>query len=65
MRLPPHREMRPDSTALHAEQFRVPHKKPERSLDFLDGTPECAQEHCHNLEGPGGYRNISKVLNVP
>ena len=26
MRLPPHREMRPDSPALGAEQFRVPNQ---------------------------------------
>ena len=29
MRLPPHREMRPKSPALHAEQFRVPNATPK------------------------------------
>ena len=46
MRLPPSREMRSDSPALHAEQFRVPNQQ-VRSLDLLDGTPESPQEHCH------------------
>ena len=46
MRLPPQRETRPDSPALHAEQFRVPIKH-IRSLYLLDGTPESPQEHPH------------------
>ena len=41
-----HREMRPDSAALHAEQFRVPNQS-RRNLDLLDGTSESPQEHCH------------------
>ena len=46
MRHPPRWEMRLDSPALHAEQSRIPIKQ-VRSLDFLDGTTESAQEHCH------------------
>ena len=46
MRLPHHHEMRPDSPALHAEQFHVPHQTC-KELDLLDGTPESTQEHCH------------------
>ena len=48
MRLPPHHEMKPHSPALRAEQF---HTKHDRSLDFLDGTPESHQEHCHKSKG--------------
>ena len=44
IRHPPHREMRPDSRALRAEQFRVP--KHVRILDLLDGTPESPQQCC-------------------
>ena len=46
MQLPPHHEMRPDSPALHAVQFHVPHQT-RMDLDLLDGTPESPQEHCH------------------
>ena len=46
MRLLPHREMRPDSHALHSN-FMFPNKH-VRSIDLLDGTPESPQEHCHN-----------------
>ena len=46
MRLTPHREMRPDSPALHAEQFRAPHQTREEPY-LLDGTAESPQEHCH------------------
>ena len=45
MRHPPRWEMRLGSPALQAEQSRIP--KHVRSLDFLDGTAESAQEHCH------------------
>ena len=44
-RHPPPWEMRLDSPALHAEKSRIP--KHLRSLDFLDGTTESPQEHCH------------------
>ena len=44
MRHPPHQDMRLDSPALSAEHSRIPIKH-ERSLDFLDGTPESPQEH--------------------
>ena len=50
MRLPPHLEMRPESPALHAEQFCVPHQR-RKELDLLDGTPESPQEHCHKSSG--------------
>ena len=43
MRLPPRREMRPDSPALHAEQFLVPNQK-VRNLDLLEGTRESPPE---------------------
>ena len=46
MRLAPRREMRPNSPALHAEQFHVLIKH-VRNLDLLDGTPEIPQVHCH------------------
>ena len=46
MRLPLHREMRSDSPALHAEQFRV-QTKDVRSLHLLDGISEIPQEQCH------------------
>ena len=42
----PRWEMRHDSPALRAEQSRFPTKH-VWSLDFLDGTPESPQEHCH------------------
>ena len=43
---PPRWDMRFDSRAMHAEQTRIPIKQVS-SLDFLDGTPEGPQEHCH------------------
>ena len=46
MRLPPRREMTPDSPALRAEQLVAPIKH-VRSLDLLHGTTERPQEHCH------------------
>ena len=46
MRHPPHREMRLDSPALHAEQFLVPNQT-GRSLDLLDGTTESQPEIPH------------------
>ena len=46
MRLPPRREMTPDSPALRAEQLVAPIKH-VRSLDLLDGTPANPQENCH------------------
>ena len=47
---PPQRELRPESPALGAEQFRVPIKH-VRSLNVLDGTPEHPQENCHKTRG--------------
>ena len=44
MRLPPRWEMRPDSSDLGAEQFRVPNQN-VRSLDLLDGTLDSPPEH--------------------
>ena len=46
MRHPPHREMRLDSPALHAEQFLVPNQT-GRSLDLLDRTTESQPEIPH------------------
>ena len=46
MRLPPRREMRPDSPALGAEQFVFPIKK-VRSLELLDGNLGSPLEHPH------------------
>ena len=46
----PYPQMRPDSAAMLAEQFLF-HIKQERSLDFLDGTPESPQEYCHTSRG--------------
>ena len=46
MRLPPRREMRPDSPALRAVQFRVLIKH-IRNLDLLYGIPDSPQEHSH------------------
>ena len=45
-RLLPLPKMRPDSPALHAENSVFPIKY-IRNLDFLDGTSENPQEHCH------------------
>ena len=46
----PRQELRPESPALGAEQFRVPIKH-VRSLNVLDGTPEHPQENCHKKRG--------------
>ena len=46
MRFPPRCEMRPDSPALNAEQFRAPYQTCKEPL-FVDGTPESPQEYCH------------------
>ena len=46
MRLPHRCDMRPDSPALGAEQFRLPSKH-ERSLDLLDGTLDSPPESPH------------------
>ena len=40
-------ELRPESPALGAEEFRVPIKH-VRSLDLLDGTTESSPENPHN-----------------
>ena len=64
MRLSQCQEMRPDSPALGAEQSMVTIKH-ERSLDFLDGTPESPQEICHCVEGPWGHRSNTKEFCLP
>ena len=64
MRHPPHREMRPDSRALRAEQFRVP--KHVRILDLLDGTPEspqqCCQETRRTMMSPQKWRGKNWLI---
>ena len=65
MRLPPHCKMRPDSSALCAEQFCV-HIKYEKGLDFLDGNPKCPQEHCNKsrwtLRSPSNKKELQELL---
>ena len=46
MRLSPCCEMRPDPLALRRKNFMLQLKQ-EWSLEFLDGTPEFAQEDSH------------------
>ena len=46
MRLPPRREMRPDSPALGAEQFHVPNQTC-KGPDLLDGTLDIPPENPH------------------
>ena len=64
MRLPPHHKRRPESPALHAEQFCIPHQH-KRSLDFLDGTPESHQDHCHKSRGTLRSLQQHEELQVP
>ena len=55
MRLPPHTEMRPDSTALRAEQCLVPNQT-GKEIDMLDGTslgpPEVPHKSRRTLMSP-------------
>ena len=56
--------MRPDSTALHAEQFPPP-KKLVRSLLLLDETSEIPQEHCDKSSWTLRSTQNEKLLLVP
>ena len=47
---PPRREMKPESPALAAEQFRVPNQT-RKEPQCARGTPESPQDHCHNMRG--------------
>ena len=49
-RIPPRREMKPDSLELGAESFGAPNQT-RRNLNLLDGTLESTPEHRHMSRG--------------
>ena len=62
MRLPRRQEMRPDSPALHAEQWRFPnqtHKEPRLALMNSGESPRTLSQDEQNTDVTSGTQNIS------
>ena len=64
MRLSPSHEMRPDPLHCIQRNSTVALIQ-ERSLDFLDGTPDSPQENSHISRGMLGSPSNTKELCVP